>query len=87
MTIIEIILSSVLTFVGGTSIVQFLTIRELKNKQKAEVKELEVKNMGSNDRVLFDRIDFLTKTIEGLELRLDKVEKIACFNADCKNRV
>lgn len=87
MSVLEIILSSALTLLGGTNFVQFLAIKELKNKQKAEVKELEVKNMGSNDRVLFDRIDFLNRNIEGMELRLEKLEKIACFNTDCKVRV
>lgn len=41
---------------------------------------MRIKNKSDNDKVLMDRIEFLDD-------RLTKLERLACFKADCKQRV
>ena len=72
MTTFEIILSSVITLLASGNIIQFFMFRSVKKKADAEAMLL-------NDSVLLKRIDFLDE-------RVTRLEKVACFDLDCKIR-
>lgn len=72
MTTIEIILSFASTLLASGNVVQFFVIRSVKKKADAEAMLL-------NDSVLLKRIDFLDE-------RVTRLEKVACFDLDCKIR-
>jgi hypothetical protein len=80
MTTLEIILTSAVGILTASNFLQFFSIKELKAKQQAEITDQQTDTEGKKDKILYDRIDFLDK-------RVTNLEKIACFNSDCKNRV
>lgn len=77
---LEIVLTSLVSVLTASNLLQFFSIKELKAKQQAEITDQQTDTEGKKDKILYDRIDFLDK-------RVTNLEKIACFNADCKNRV
>lgn len=80
MSTLEIILSSLVTFLTASNVVQFFSIKQIKAKQDAETKDQETTTKSKEDNILYARIDFLDK-------RITKLEELACFNVDCKQRV
>jgi len=80
MSTLEIILSSLVTFLTASNVVQFFSIKQIKAKQDAETKDQETTTKGRKDNILYARIEFLDK-------RITKLEELACFNVDCKQRV
>lgn len=80
MTTLEIILTSAVGILTASNFLQFFSIKELKAKQRAEITDQQTDTEGKKDNILYARIDFLDK-------RITKLEELACFNADCKNRV
>ena len=72
MTISEIILSIATTVSTSGNIAQFLHVRSLQKKAAAEADT-------AADLVLYKRIEFLDE-------RVSRLEKLACFDHDCKQR-
>jgi len=72
MTTIEIILSLISSTSVIGNVVQLVMLKETKKKATAEAMQL-------TDSVLLKRIDFLDE-------RVTRLEKVACFDLDCKVR-
>lgn len=77
---LEIILTSLVSILTASNLLQFFSIKEIKNKQKAETKDQETSTKSKEDNILYARIDFLDK-------RITKLEELACFSSDCKQRI
>lgn len=73
MTTIEIILSFVTTLCAGGNVAQFVMLRSAKRKAQAEAQ-------AEYDAVLLKRIEFLDE-------RVTRLEALACYRKDCKDRV
>lgn len=72
MTTFEIILSLISSTSVIGNVVQLVMLKETKKKATAEAMQL-------TDSVLLKRIDFLDE-------RVTRLEKVACFDSDCKVR-
>ena len=72
MTTFEIILSLISSTSVIGNVVQLVLLKETKKKATAEAMQL-------TDSVLLKRIDFLDE-------RVTRLEKVACFDLDCKVR-
>ena len=80
MNTLEIILTSLVSILTASNLLQFFSIKQIKAKQDAETKDQETTTKGRKDNILYARIEFLDK-------RITKLEELACFNVDCKQRV
>ncbi len=77
---LEIVLTSLVSILTASNLLQFFSIKEIKSKQKAETKDQETTTKSKEDNILYARIDFLDK-------RITKLEELACFSRDCKQRI
>lgn len=65
---------------GGGNVLQFIQNRQLKVQRETEA-------IKSVETLYKERIENLNKSIENMEARIEKLEKLACFNQDCNRRV
>jgi len=72
MTTLELILSTCTTLLVSSNVVQVFYIRATRKKLTAEAS-------ASTDAVLYKRIEYLEK-------RVSNLEKLACYDSDCKYR-
>ena len=73
MTTFEIILTALTSTSLVGNVVQFFTLRSARKKAMAEATQ-------ANDAVLLKRIEFLDE-------RVTRLEQLACYRKDCKDRV
>ena len=73
MTTIEIILTALTGTSLAGNVVQFVTLRASRKKAMADATQ-------TNDAVLLKRIEFLDE-------RVTRLEQLACYRKDCKDRV
>lgn len=66
MTIGTIILTILTTVFGGTSLIQFFTIKELKREKKANVEEAETKAQSSKVVLVEGTVNTMISTVESL---------------------
>lgn len=86
MSILEITLTTLTAILTGSNFLQFFSLRSMRrkmdeeaNKVAAEVEQMEVATDTQSDAVLYKRIAFLDE-------RVERLEKMACFDRDCKLR-
>lgn len=78
--LLEQLLPYLAAIFGGGNILQFIQNRQLKTLR-------EIEAIRAVETLYKERIENLNKSIENMEARIEKLEKLACFNNDCPKRV
>lgn len=76
MSKLELILTAITAILTGGNFLQFISIRQIREKMNGENKKQHIENRKESDEVLYKRIHFL-------EERITRLEKLACFDSDC----
>lgn len=79
MTTLEIILSVITVICSSGNIIQFASLRAIRREANANASKASAEAQQSYDSVLYQRIDYLDK-------RIEKLEKLACYQSDCHRR-
>lgn len=79
MTSLEIILTIITALLSGTNILSIITIKSYKKLKKFESDNKEIDNL----KMI---LELQKQEIDRLSERVQKLEKLACFDSDCKER-